>query len=422
MRVVQVARRYTPTKWGGTETVIRETARRMQPLLHEVEIWSSDALSQPGITTVDGVTVQRFPYIYPYLGLSESGRQQLDLKGGNLVSFELYRALQRVPELDLLHLHTGKRLGGICRRVAQKRSIPYVVSLHGGVFDVPPAEAATWTEPTQGTIEWGKLLGWWFGSRRVLQDADAVICVGKQESELAASRLPNTRVEYLPNGVDSRHFQSGNGAAFRHRWGISQDSRVVLLVGRIDRQKNQKLAIELIDQLRRDDPSWHLVLAGPVTDEPYSDLLGQEIAQRSLSRHVTRTGPLDPGGDDLRDAYHAADILVLPSRHEPFGIVALEAWAAGLPVIASRVGGLKGLIHDSVNGLLIDPDDRLGWLRALETVAASPEKGERLADEGHRLCRDLYDWDAITRRLLSLYEDVVKTRDLAGSQQLEGIS
>ena len=124
---------------------------------------------------------KRFPSFYPLLGLTPEARYQLDLKGGNLFSFGLWKELKRYPNLDLLHLHTGNRIGGIARTVARRRNIPYLVSLHGGLLTVPPEEMTELVRPTRGTFDWGKPLGWWVGSREVIRDADAVVCLNQAE-------------------------------------------------------------------------------------------------------------------------------------------------------------------------------------------------------------------------------------------------
>ena len=90
----------------------------------------------------------------------------------------------RPREAELIFVARG-RTGGIGRYVARRRGIPYVVTLHGGVFDVPAEEAQSLTDPTRGTLEWGKVLGWWVGSRRVLDDAAAILCVGLEEQRRA---------------------------------------------------------------------------------------------------------------------------------------------------------------------------------------------------------------------------------------------
>src|SRR5438067_13324560 len=97
MRIVHIPRRFVRSDWGGTETVILETSKQLLSLGHQTEILCPRALTKIDRETIGGVTVRRFPYFYPYVGLSEAGRLQMDLKGGNLFSFSLMRAISRMP-------------------------------------------------------------------------------------------------------------------------------------------------------------------------------------------------------------------------------------------------------------------------------------------------------------------------------------
>ena len=331
MKIINLARRFTRDEWGGTETVLLETSRRLQREGHDVQIFTSTALDGTRQETVRGVPVRRYPYFYPFWGLSPEARGQMDRKGGNLFSFSLQRALLRESHVDVIHLHTLKRMGGIGRQVARRRGLPYVLSLHGGHYDVPAEEFADVVAPLQGTVEWGKLLGWWVGSRRVLDDAAAILCVGEEECRLTRERFPDKRVEFLPNGVDTVRFARGDGDGFRRRHGIPLEARVALTVGRIDPQKNQLGALAALRALRDRIPDLHLLLIGHVTNPHYRDRLRAEIAEHGLTRRVTLVEGLDAFGEDLVDAFHAADLFLLPSLHEPFGIVVLEAWPPDCP-------------------------------------------------------------------------------------------
>jgi glycosyltransferase involved in cell wall biosynthesis len=408
VRTVQVPRRFVRQSWGGTETVILETSRRLLARGHSTEIACANALAQANAEVIGGVQVTRFPYFYPYWGLSLEAKRQLDHKGGNLFSFALWRWLRQVPNLDLIHLHTGKRLGGIVRHVAARRRIPYVVSLHGGVLDVPGAEAQSWIEPTHGTLEWGKLLGLWVGSRRVLTDAAAVICVGQEECRRVQQAYPDTPVVHLPNGVDPARFAQGDGPRFRHLHGIPADAWVMLCVGRLDPQKNQAFAVELLRELRASDPRAHLVLVGHVTNEPYAERLRAGLRETGLEPWVTLIPGLDAHGQELVDAYHAADVFLLPSVHEPFGIVILEAWAAGRAVVASRVGGVPSFVDDGDTGLLCPSGDAPAFLAALSALRGNPERAAALAAAGRRQVSQLYSWDVVTDRLVHIYEEAVR--------------
>ncbi|MEO1083103.1 MAG: glycosyltransferase family 4 protein, partial [Acidobacteriota bacterium] len=348
LHAVQITRRFTDRAWGGTETVVLETSRRLPERGASAEIFTTTALDPRRRGEMGGVPIHRFPYFYPWLGLGADQRRQLDEIGGNLFSTALGGALAR-RRFDLLHLHTGKRLGGIGRTVARLRGVPYVVTLHGGVVDVPRSEVERWTPSRRRgrTLEWGKALGLLVGSRRVLDDAAAVLTVNLDERVKLQSRLPNQRVEWMPNGVDTRTFSRGDGLAFKRRFRIPDDRRVLLVVGRIDPQKNQRLALEIVSEMRRvAGPRWHLALVGPTTDADYGRDLERRIdADPELRGAVTWVPGLAPGSRELVDAYHAAEFVLVPSVHEPFGIVALEAWAARRPVLAHRVGGLAGLVE-----------------------------------------------------------------------------
>lgn len=410
MKIVQVPRRFVKSEWGGTETVVLETCKRLLALGHHTEIFCPNALADREREIVEGVAVRRLPYFYPYWGLGGEARRQLDRKGGNLFSFALMRELMRCPALDLIHLHTAKRTGGIARYVARQRQIPYVVSLHGGMCDVPAEEAQSWTAPTKGTLEWGKALGWWVGSRRVLDDAAAILCVGQEEQRLIQERYPQRRVLYLPNGVDAERFARGDGQALRRRYGIPPQAYVVLTVGRIDPQKNQLFAVRSLPRMLELVPDLHLVFVGGAVDEVYRERLIREVRLRGVARRVTIAGGL--AGQELVDAYHAADLLLLPSIHEPFGIVILEAWAAGLPVLASRVGGVPAFVTEGRDGLLFAANDEGAFLRAFRALAMDREQSCALADAGRTKTREQYTWDRIAGRLAAIYEEVVHDHSL----------
>jgi len=406
LKTIQIPRRYVRHAWGGIETAVSETSKRMSSWGHDVGVVCPNALAELDHEIIEGVEVRRVPYFYPYVGLGEHARQQLDYRGGNMFSLALYRLLRQEQGLDLIHLHTGKRIGGIARRVARARGIPYVITLHGGVFDVPVETEAGYVEPTAGSLEWGKVLGWWAGSRRVLQDADAVITLGEEERHRAQDRLPNQRVECLPHGVDIDRFSSGNGSGFRNKYGIPQHAPVILNVARIDTQKNQILAVQSLLEVRRAGTPAHMVLLGPVTDPDYLVKVQVETSRLGLERHVTIIPGIDADSPDLVNAYHAAEAFLLSSRHEPFGIVLLEAWAAGLPVVATAVGGVPHFVEHGRTGLLVSPGEAQAAADALVSVLSTPGLGARLAYDARLTVRAEYGWDQITSRLLTLYEEL----------------
>jgi glycosyltransferase involved in cell wall biosynthesis len=395
-------------EWGGTETVVLEISKQQQAAGWNPRVLTSMALARQRTEHISGVQVQRFPYCYPFFGLNAEERSAMDKKGGNLLSWSLLLALLRQPEVRLYHAHALKRLGGEVRTAARLRRKPFVVSLHGGVFDVPATELGTMLKPIENKVEWGRPFGALFGSRRVLDDADLVICVGRSEMEKARKELTHDRVTYLPNGVDCQRFVAGDGSAFRSSHSIPPDAFVVLNLSRLDPQKNQLLLLEAFTRFQERHPDAWLVFIGPETQPDYATRLREFVLKQGLENRVRLLPGLRNDDPNLLNAYHAADLFVLPSLHEPFGIVVLEAWSAGLPVVASRVGGLQALIRNEETGVFLDPEteDPVANLAAqLDRLARDPGLRERLAAAGRAEARARYDWRIIGTRLEELYRE-----------------
>lgn len=421
MNVIHVPRRLAISHWGGTETHIIEVARRQNRDGLRATILCPDALSDTAEEEIATVPIRRVPYFYPYLGLKPEATTALDLSGGNMFSFHLMRELMTRPGLDVIHLHTARRIGAIGRWAARRRHVPYVISLHGGLEEAPLADAdggpvapssqRLQAHPAHGAFEWGKALGWWVGSRRVLDDAAAIICVGQADHERLSRERPDARVAYLPGGVEATHFTNGDGARFRARWGIPPTARLLLTVGRVHPQKNQALIARILPHLRQAHGDVRLAVVGPVTDEATQTAL-TEMAGALGNGIITMTGGLPPKGQALVDAYHAADCFVLPSNHEPFGLVVLEAWAATRPVVASRTGGLSGFVQHGVDGLLCPLGEEDAFFNAISLVLGNRTLARSMAMNGRRRALDEFTWDSVTRRLSALYEEVTREHRL----------
>ena len=406
-RILHVPRRFVAEEWGGTETVLFEISRDQKRTGWQPEIFTSLALSSQPAETFGEIPVRRFKYSYPYFGLSAAEKAVLDKKGGSLISPSLFVALLRAKGVRLFHLHTMARLGGQVRTAARLRRIPYVLSVHGGAFDYPATELATMMRPTHGKLEWGKAIGALLGSRHVLEDADHIICVGQSELDEARKKISHDRISYLPNGVDPAKFARGDGNAFRRKHGIPEDAFLVLNISRIDAQKNQHALVEAFVKLKSRCPQVFLVLMGPETQVDYADRLRKLIQQNDLATSVKILPGVRTDDPDLVNAYQACDVFALPSMHEPFGIVVLEAWSAGKAVVASHVGGLKTFIKPGQTGLFFHPltADAADKLAAnLEMLVAQPLLRQQLGKAGLKEVQANYTWSAIGHRLEKIYQ------------------
>ncbi len=409
-KVVHVMRRLIPEVWGGTENVVLNVSRAFIRQGIESPVHCTAMCSRPGDAVVGGVPIKRHGYVFPWLGLSADARRALQLKGGSPLSLSLFAGLLKEKNTSIIHAHVQHRLGGMARTAARLKGIPFVVSLHGGYFTLPQEQIDGMKRPFAGRLEWGKVFGALFGARRVLEDADGVICVGRSEFEEVQRRFPDKPVFLVPNGVDVSTFSNADGAAFRKAYGFDEADRIILCVSRIDPQKNQSGLVRAFARFAVEHPLHRLVLMGPVAVEAYQREVEAEINRLDLRGSVTLAGGLPPDNPLLASAYKAAEMFVLPSVHEPFGMVVLEAWAAGTPVVASRVGGLAGFATDRETAWLVEPADETELADAMAELAGDDALRSALADRAFRAVEAEYDWPVVAGRLRAIYEQLIRAK------------
>ena len=214
-----------------------------------------------------------------------------------------------------------------------------------------------------------------------------------------------SRVCVNPPGVDLERFKPGDRMEARRELGIDR-APTVLFVGRIQALKGLDVAVEALGTVRDRLPEARLMVvggpSGPSGKDEYRSI--REMADRLGLRDALTWWGVQPR-NRLPVFYRAADVLIVPSRSESFGLVAAEAQASGLPMVAANVGGLRYVVRDGTSGLLVDGWDPPDYGKALLRVLESPAERSHLArgalEAGRR-----YGWDSATDRLLELYRGV----------------
>ena len=198
------------------------------------------------------------------------------------MSFDLVAALWREEDVSVIHSHALGRIGGIALTVAKQRRIPFVVSIHGGVLDLPDSIKSTMNAPNERGWEWGKFFGLLFQSHRLFVDADAIVTCNQKEATLLSERHPEKRVVVQTHGVPVSLFQEDHSEAAYQVFPQLRDHAFLLCMGRIDPFKNQAWLMEQAPEILRRYPELRLVLAGPCTDEPYGELVNRKIRELGL--------------------------------------------------------------------------------------------------------------------------------------------
>lgn len=404
MRIANIIRRLSFSEWGGIETAVWNSSKKLKNLGNEIEILSTTALCKTKKEQRESLDIYRFGYFYPQLFLSKSSSFLLDKKGGNPFSFSLYKHLKN-GKYNLIHSLAMGRIAKVALKAAHKKNIPFVLSLQGGNYDVPPSELEEMQKPLKGSIGYGKIVERIFGlDGDIVAQSDGIICVGKNEFELVQEKFPEKKVAYIANGVDSSLFSKTVQTSFRSKYNIPENRKILLCVSRIDYQKNQRVLVKLVKELISKGENVHCAIIGFITSPSYFNELKEDISRAELTDRFTLVEGLPPQSDLLIGAYKEASLFVLPSIHEPFGIVVLEAWSAKLPAIASAVGGLKTLIKNGENGFLFDPSDLASMIRAYFEAL---DKKELLVQNAFREVSNHYSWEAITNQQLKFYKEVI---------------
>src|SRR5262249_6261755 len=158
-------------------------------------------------------------------------------------------------------------------------------------------------------------------------------------------RFPGRHVVVQPHGVDPKPYQQDHRAAARSAFPRIQGKIVLLCLGRADPIKNQAWLLDQAPAIVTRHPDALLIFAGPCTDAPYGKRIEQKLDQTGLNARVVLTGPLPSGHPALIGLLQQAKALIIPSVSEPFGLVILEAWAAGTMVLSSRTSGASALVE-----------------------------------------------------------------------------
>ena len=265
MKIAHVVRRFTFAEWGGTESVVWNIAKQQKAQGLTPEILCTAALDKIGTEVIEGITIRRFSYLYPYFPMPVRDKLALDKKGGNPYSPRLINTLKNGC-YDIFHIHTGGRLANTALRVAKKISVPALMSLHGGSCAIPQQEMELMLKPLKHKFSYGGIVDRLCRMRKTPESqADVLLALSREEVEKLKKRYPEKQVELFPNGI--LHRELPEAGVFRKKYNIPDDKKLLLCISRIDYQKNQKILLELLKKY--DDT--HLLLIGPVTAQWYLD-------------------------------------------------------------------------------------------------------------------------------------------------------
>jgi glycosyltransferase involved in cell wall biosynthesis len=230
--------------------------------------------------------------------------------------------------------------------------------------------------------------------------SDAVIAKTSIEAAFMAARgVPRERIHVIGNGINPEELDGGDGLRFRIKHGITEDEPIVFYIGMKAFNKGTHHVVEAMHQLWNRGLRVRLVLAGS-SQPPF-----RRFWRRQPAIVQQNTLMLDYIPDaDKNDLLAAGDVFVMPSRSDTFGIVYLEAWYYGKPVIGAYAGGVPEVINDQKDGFLVGFGDTASLAARIGELVANPALGRQFGQVGEEKVRRSFTWDAVYQQLAAVYE------------------
>jgi glycosyltransferase involved in cell wall biosynthesis len=367
---------------GGVAAHVTELAASLERKGHEVHVFTRVRGDQPQYLRVDGVHYHGCPF-----ALEPDFIEEVDDLCRSIVH-RVFEVEDFIGPFDLVHAHDWLTVNAMIW-IKRGRGRKTVLTIH--------------------STEYGRC-GNCFGSgqsakirfieRAGAYWADRVVTVSQslRHEVMWMYEVPDWKVRAVYNGVNAHRFDGWIAPAeVKARYGIGSMDPTVLFCGRMVYQKGPDLLVEAIPYILRYHPRATFLFSG-------DGAMRGEVEHRARQlgvAHATRfLGARDGAG--LVDLYRACDAVCVPSRNEPFGIVILEAWSAGKPVVASKNGGPDEYVWHEVNGLKIYPTpESVAW--GLGTLFTNFEWARWMGANGRRAVEAAFNWNAVGDQVMGVY-------------------
>lgn len=421
MKVAHVIQRYWPCI-GGAERYFQELSERLvsdghQVTVYTTDIWDLEGFWACGKTTVplkeeehNGVLIRRFPVrhlpfstlAFPLLRRLMALLSDLPIVPVGLL-YRLSTLTPWMPGLDGWLRTTEERYN-----LVHAACIPFDALIHAALWMAQVQDVPFVMTPLVHVDEPShRQVGKYYSMRHQIQmmhASDAVIVQTKLEGDYLAGRgVPQERLIQVGVGVNPDELAGGDGGRFCQKHAI--ESPIVFCIGTAAYDKGTHHLVEAMRRLWHEGHDAVLVLAGQIMDHfrRYFDALPKEDRQRCRLLGVISE-------EEKKNLLAAGDVFAMPSRTDSFGIVFLEAWTYGKPVIGARAGGPQEIIEHEGDGLLVPFGDVEALAREIARLLDDCDLARRLGMAGRRKTLERYTWDRVYAQVAGLYDELVARR------------
>lgn len=387
MRVLMLSWEYPPKIVGGIARHVYDLSRALAANGVEVDVVTCEHPDAPSDEKDGNLRVHRVPaapgddFVHWVHNLNVSMEKRVD---------ELLAAEEGLdPEPIVLHAHDW--LTEFCgKNLKLKHRMPLVSTIHATEHGRNHGIHTDLQRYIHG-VEWELA----FESWRV------ICCSDYMRNEIHSTlEVPVEKMDIIPNGVDASKFDVEFDKAEFRSYFAKPNEKIIFFVGRMVHEKGVQNLIEAMPAIREAYHDSKLVIVGGGN----KDHLIQRVNELGLNERVFFTGYIDD--ETLLKLYSVIDVAVYPSLYEPFGIVALEAMAAKVPVVVSDVGGLREVVDHGLNGLTTwsDNPESLTW--AIVQILKNPYSAKMMIDNAYRKVTEVFNWNRIAEQTAEVYERV----------------
>lgn len=407
MRVLMLSWEYPPVLVGGLGRHVHALATALAAAGHDVTVVTRHGDNAPLEADIEGVRVLRAPEDPPLFPLTSETLLAWTMAFNHALTRAALRAVTP-GELgyDVVHAHDWL-VTHAAVTLKHALGVPLVATVHATEAGRHSGWLPSDTNRCIHSVEWWLT----YEARRVL------VCSEYMRWEVTRLfDLPRGKVEVIPNGVAANAWRAPQRAVAtaraRH---AADDGPLVVYAGRLVYEKGVQDLLAAVPRLRARHPGLRVVIAG---EGPYRKDLEELTRRDGISPTVSFTGFLT--GTELPALLAAADCVVVPSRYEPFGMIALEACAAGTPVAAAATGGLAELVDPGVTGVSFPSGDPTALADSVDCLLRDEVFARRIARCSRSMVMREYDWATVAERSLAGYhraiadEQALSTRIAAG--------
>jgi len=330
-----------------------------------------------------------------------------ELKPGDDYDLQVWRMNDQLNAVITRHINSGRHFalmhahdwlsGYVANDLHQRYHIPLVVTIHA--TEIGRRRGYIQGHPLRERIH--------LAEQYLVNEADLIIACSEfmRREIIQALSAPEEKVRVIPNGVEYKHLihlrqKYAQYPHIRRRW-AEPDQPIIFFVGRLEWEKGPDLLVQAMPRVLQDFPNARLILAGKGS---YTGQIIDMVQKLGLESAIHLAGFIS---DETRnELYAVADIAVFPSRYEPFGIVALEAMAAGAPVVVSNVGGLSEVVDHGVTGLRAETSPE-AIADAILDILHHPDLAAERARRAQNVVRTQYSWEIIADRVLEVYRELL---------------